>query len=67
MSQTDGILGAYYEGQYVGETIAGCINGNKTNCKNEASYDVIRGCTTSSRDLSLDNGWTVSSFQTWGF
>ncbi|KAH6674231.1 putative flavin-containing polyamine oxidase [Halenospora varia] len=60
-------VGAYTEGQAVGNTIAGCINKNKTTCKNEASYEVIQGCTTSERQLSPNNGWYVSSFLTYGF
>jgi polyamine oxidase len=60
-------LGAYYEGQYVGTKLAECVSGNDTACKDETSYDVIRGCTTSSRNLSPENGWDVTSFQTYGF
>jgi hypothetical protein len=51
----------------VGETIAGCIGGNKTLCQNERSYSTIRGCATSDRDLSPDNGWFITSMQTYGF
>ncbi|KAF4625278.1 hypothetical protein G7Y89_g12888 [Cudoniella acicularis] len=61
------LQGAYFEGQAAGNTIAGCINGNKTECKNEASYEVIRGCTTSERQLTPNNGWFVSSMETYGF
>ncbi|EPE27798.1 FAD/NAD(P)-binding protein [Glarea lozoyensis ATCC 20868] len=61
------LQGAYTEGQFVGNTIAGCLGNNKTICKNEASYSKIRGCTTSERQLTANNGWFVSSMQTFGF
>jgi len=61
------IIGAYYEGQYVGTKLAECVSGNHSACKDEVSYETIRGCSTSSRDLSPANGWDVTSFQTYGF
>lgn len=60
-------LGAYTEGQIAGSTIADCLNGNKTSCHSEQNYDVVRGCTTSERQLTPDNGWIVSSMETFGF
>jgi polyamine oxidase len=61
------LQGAYYEGQFVGNKLAECVNGNSSACKNEASYSTVRGCTTSERNLSPENGWDVTSFQTYGF
>ena len=61
------LQGAYFEGQAIGDKLARCITGNRTSCKNTASYEKIRGCATSERNLSPQNGWTVSSFQTFGF
>lgn len=61
------IVGAYFEGQSVGNKLAGCINGNHTACQNTASYETVRGCATSGRNLSPSNGWFASSFLTWGF
>lgn len=62
-----GLKGAYTEGQAVGTTIAECIGGNKTDCKSEPSYQTVRGCTTSERQLTPENGWFVSSMDTFGF
>jgi len=59
--------GAYFEGQEIGTKLAECLSGNKTACKNEVSYESVRGCSTSTKELSPKNGWDVTSFQTFGF
>ncbi|KAH8602191.1 putative flavin-containing polyamine oxidase [Bisporella sp. PMI_857] len=61
------LQGAYFEGKEVGEKIAGCVNGTNPVCKDTRSYEKIRGCATSERNLVPENGWMVSSFQTIGF
>ncbi|MCJ1243590.1 hypothetical protein MMC30_000787 [Trapelia coarctata] len=54
--------GAWFEGQYVGNAIAGCLNGSKTeNCKNEERYRVLHG-KTSLEEYSARNGWFHNSF-----
>lgn len=60
------LQGAYFEGQAAGAQIAGCINGNKTDCNNRKQYDVLHG-TTSPDQYNPSNGWLVSSFLTYGF
>ena len=60
------LQGAYFEGQLVGETIAGCLNGSDdARCASEKSYGVLHG-TTNLDAYSLVNGWTETSFQTVG-
>jgi len=61
------LQGAYTEGQAVGTTIAECIGGNTTDCVSELSYRTVKGCTTSERQLTEENGWFVSSMDTFGF
>lgn len=55
--------GAWFEGQRVGKTIAGCVMGNKTECVDEPDYAVLHG-TTPKAQYNPANGWFVSSFQT---
>ncbi|MCJ1484081.1 hypothetical protein MMC06_004249 [Schaereria dolodes] len=54
--------GAWFEGQSVGELIAGCLKGNKTDCAGEAAYEVLHGTTDESQYGEV-NGWDVSSFE----
>ncbi|KZF24492.1 putative flavin-containing polyamine oxidase [Xylona heveae TC161] len=54
---------AYYEGKNAGSLIASCVKGN---CTGEKNYDVLHG-TTKSSEYTMANGWSVSSFLTWGF
>lgn len=61
-----GVIGAYYEGLNAGSTIAGCLLGNKTTCRNEPYYETVRGCTTSDRMLRPENGWYGATFQKFG-
>ncbi|TVY48654.1 Polyamine oxidase [Lachnellula occidentalis] len=61
------LQGAYTEGQAVGNIIAECIGGNKKECKSEPSYQTVGGCTTSEKQLMAENGWFVSSMDTFGF
>ncbi|KAI9807809.1 MAG: hypothetical protein M1825_005114 [Sarcosagium campestre] len=56
--------GAYFEGKYVGESIAACLNGSN-DCAPERYYDVLTG-TTNISEYSKVNGWFQSSFQTIG-
>jgi polyamine oxidase len=58
--------GAYFEGQRAGESFAKCIDGNKRACASDGGYEVLHG-TTKPGEYSLRNGWTVSSFLTYGF
>ena len=58
--------GAYFEGQKAGESIAGCINGNATACTCDGHYETLHG-TTKFNEYDEANGWTVSSFVTYGF
>ncbi len=60
------LQGAYFEGQLVGETIAGCLKGSDdARCAGEKSYEVLHG-TTDLDEYRLMNGWTETSFQTVG-
>ncbi|CAG8959690.1 hypothetical protein HYFRA_00001595 [Hymenoscyphus fraxineus] len=61
------VHGAYTEGQLAANTIAGCLTGNSTICKDRASYETIRGCTTGDRMRTPVNGFNVDTMQTWGF
>ena len=62
------LQGAWFEGQSVGEQIAGCLNGNHTACDGgqEKRYQVLHG-TTPAKEYDAANGWEVTSFQTYGF
>jgi polyamine oxidase len=57
--------GAWFEGQLAGKNIATCVKGDGK-CENEKHYTTLHG-TTKASDYSLDNGWLVTSFQTFGF
>ncbi|KAL9071741.1 MAG: hypothetical protein Q9161_004005 [Pseudevernia consocians] len=60
------LQGAYFEGQMVGETIAGCLNGSDdARCASAKSYESLHG-TTDREEYGPVNGWTESSFQTVG-
>ncbi|EPQ50239.1 flavin-containing polyamine oxidase [Gloeophyllum trabeum ATCC 11539] len=54
---------AYMEGQEVGQAVARCVLGQ---CVPEVHYEDLRG-TTQPGDYNPANGWTVSSFLTYGF
>ncbi|MCJ1415425.1 hypothetical protein MMC32_001757 [Xylographa parallela] len=58
--------GAWFEGQKVGGTIAGCVKGNKKVCVEEVDYPMLRGVTPEAQ-YDPANGWFVTSFQTVGF
>lgn len=61
------LQGAYFEGRDAAETVADCVSGNKTGtCKDEKRYESLGGVTPES-SLTMENGWDVTSFQTWGF
>lgn len=60
------LQGAYFEGQTVATTIAACLKANHTGCKNEPHYETLRGVTPA-KQMTPANGWTVTSFQTYGF
>ena len=57
--------GAWFEGQAVAEEIVGCLAG-KGNCTGEVAYEVLHG-TTPVGEYDEENGWMVTSFQTYGF
>lgn len=57
---------AYFEGQRAGESIAECINGNTTVCSSNLAHENLHG-TTKPGEYDLRNGWSVSSFLTYGF
>ncbi|KUJ24285.1 uncharacterized protein LY89DRAFT_713167 [Mollisia scopiformis] len=54
------LQGAYTEGQYVGEAVAGCVN-SRFECRDEPHYEDIKGYTTGSSMLQQKNGWFVDS------
>ena len=58
------LQGAYDEGQYVGETVAACVNGY-TRCPGEEHYETL-GRTSKKEDFGPENGWFRTSFQTVG-
>jgi len=58
--------GAWFEGQAIGEQIAGCLTSNKSDCGGETYYEVLHG-TTPVGEYDAENGWEVSSFLTYGF
>ncbi|MCJ1411518.1 hypothetical protein MMC19_005608 [Ptychographa xylographoides] len=58
--------GAWFEGQTVANTIAGCLKGNKAVCVEEPNYKMLHG-TTPIGQYDPANGWFVTSFQTYGF
>ena len=60
------LQGAWFEGQLVGTTIAGCLKENKTVCMEEVNYPVLHGVTPD-KDYDAANGWFVSSFADAGF
>lgn len=65
-SQYYGFLhGAFFEGQAAGQTIAGYLNGSQGGAANEVHYDVLHG-TSPFENFNIQNGWTVSSFETFG-
>lgn len=57
--------GAWFEGQAVAEEIVDCLAG-KGNCTGEVNYEVLHGPTPTT-DYDEENGWMVTSFQTYGF
>lgn len=64
-SQYFGFLhGAWFEGQAVGNTIAGLIEG--ANHTVEVHYETLHG-TTTEEEYNTMNGWQVSTFLTYGF
>lgn len=65
--------GAWWEGRDVGQRIAGLLNEGKGKCNENTtlgcgsmdSYDVLHG-TTFLDEYDVHNGWSKSSFETWG-
>lgn len=61
------LQGAWYEGQNAGQTVAACIQGaNQSSCIQDQHYAPLHGSTTVN-EYDVQNGWTVTSFQTNGF
>jgi len=61
------LQGAYFEGQIVGNTIAGCVKaGSHSHCNDQPHYETLNGV-TGQRQLTPNNDWLVTSFQTYGF
>ncbi|KAI1489098.1 putative flavin-containing polyamine oxidase [Biscogniauxia mediterranea] len=70
------LQGAWFEGRDVGARIAGLINPNATHkacnnitttgCGNMATYEVLHG-TTELDEFTVLNGWSASSFLTYGY
>lgn len=61
------VTGAYLEGKNVGNVIAGYLAGNKTICRDEARYQIVRGCATSGRgNVSTSNDWFGATLATYG-
>ncbi|KAL8972243.1 MAG: hypothetical protein Q9183_000657 [Haloplaca sp. 2 TL-2023] len=58
------LQGAWFEGQALGQRIAGMIQG--VNLTEEISYEVLHG-TTPEYEYDSANGWLVSPFLTYGF
>lgn len=56
--------GAWFEGQAVGDIIAGLIRGTKQT--GEVHYQTLHG-TTAEQEYNASNGWEASSFLTYGF
>jgi polyamine oxidase len=54
------ILGAYYEGKYVGQKLGQCITRNDNECEDELHYDPVHRCTSELESLSRKNGWGIS-------
>ena len=59
------LQGAYFEGQNAGATIAECVKGNRTACAAEPHYQPLHGSTPAGQ-YNPANGWTASSFLTYG-
>jgi polyamine oxidase len=57
--------GAWFEGQTVGNLIAGCLN-RTGNCPGMENYSMLHG-TQQLNQYDEANGWMVTSFQTNGF
>ena len=57
--------GAYFEGKYVGETVAACANRSEASCTGETYYETLSG-TSEAGELGAENGWFQTSFQTVG-
>ena len=57
--------GAYYEGRDAGARIAECVRDGAT-CREQVYYEPLHG-TTEAGEYSEANGWTASSFLTYGF
>lgn len=53
------VLGAYYEGKYVGTKLAECIKNNVFMCEDEAHYDAVHVCGNGAESLSIKNGWGI--------
>jgi polyamine oxidase len=61
------LQGAWYEGQKAGEIVAGCLKSAKdSSCVQDKHYAPLHGSTAVS-EYDVQNGWTVTSFQTNGF
>ena len=56
---------AYFEGQYDGEQVAGCVNGSDAACVGEIYHQAL-SCTREADKLGAQNGWFQASFQTDG-
>lgn len=56
------LQGAYFEGQYVKESVATCVNGTYADCPGEKHFETL-GETNKKDDLMPENGWFKSSFQ----
>lgn len=65
------LQGAYFEGKYVGEQIADCLNGTQQNqdqcgpAGGEKNYPVLHGASPAG-EFGPTNGWFETSFQTIG-
>ncbi|KAL9610878.1 MAG: hypothetical protein Q9167_004452 [Letrouitia subvulpina] len=65
-SEFNGYLqGAYFEGQFVGESVAACVNGSHAACPGEKHYETL-GATSKKEDFGPENGWFKTFFQTVG-
>lgn len=59
------IQGAYFEGQFVGQSVAACVNGIYANCPGVKHYETLDE-TSKEEDFGPENGWFKTSFQTVG-
>ena len=56
------LQGGYFERQFVGESVAACVNRSYANCPGGKHYETLSEA-SKKEDFGPENGWFKSSFQ----